>query len=830
MKILNIRQAEMQFYHAPAQTTVSNQTLTLEQLYALIRGDKYKAATLELRSITDEKQRKEYKRTHFDFVTPSCTGTKRSADAITKHSEIMAIDIDDYEGDIELLKAELIRDPQLFTLMAFISPSGKGLKLFVLINTAQNTHLNWFLAIEEYMQETYHVEIDKHCKDIARSCFLPYDEYVYINDLLTHSDNNELEVESILNSELWLRRAQAHNKSWPTTQQPTFAHAITPSGGANHEDEDLPALVKYITAHGINLTSSYDDWTHIGFALAYKYGEQGRQLFHDFSRQDQRYNPTECDKKYSSYLRGSSTATPCNLATIFFIAKQQGIDISHLSSPVKNHQEKASYPTPCPEMRTEETNALSGETALLGINCTTSQPAINEEEDNTFVAPTFSDKVVDHLPPLLQSIARLMQTPLMSDMLLFGSLPILCSLFHFVSGIYDRRRVFPLWFGYLYAHAGCSKGILTSLLKLSDPVEAEIQAGNQREMDEYKEAQQRYLAQQKDKTAMGADMPVEPPYRTMYLPANSSASATYRALHHNHGWGLIFETEGDVLANALSKDYGDYSTGLRNAFHHEPIRMSRCTNNEHITIPTPNFSCLLSGTPQQVRTLFPNAENGLLSRYLFYDVPLQLEWRNVFDNTVSSLDDDMEQIGQQVFQLYHLLQEADKPISFQLTTEQQAKFNQFFAQEQKEFYGLVGWDIVASVRRLALSAFRLMMVLSICRLAEGKEVPDTLVCTNEDFETGLTIMDVLMQHTSHVFATLIPPTQTAVTPTTPLTTDQQRFFQLLSDEFTTKQYKQAAAQCHIQSRTADKLMHRLVNKYGMVERVRQGVYHKIHAN
>lgn len=830
MKISTIRKAEMQFYHAPAQTTVSNQTLTLEQLHALIHGDRYKAVTQELRSITDEKLRKEYKRTHFDFVTPSCTATQRNANAITKHSQMMAIDIDDYTGDLDLLKVDLIRDPQLPTLMAFTSPSGKGLKWVVLIDTTQATHRDWFIAIEEYIRDTYHVEIDKHCKDIGRACFLPHDEYAYINDLLTSSDNDDLEMEPILNTELWLKRAQAHAASLPSVSQPSPVPIESQLRCSNHEDEDLQALVKHITEHGINLTASYDDWTHIGFALAYKYGEQGRQMFHDLSRQDQRYNPVECDKKYSSYLRGTSTGTPCNLATIFFIAKQQGIDIGHLSSPAHHQQEKA--PSCCSRtaMRTGEATAHSGETAHLGVTPTTSQPSIQEEDDKPFVAPTFSDKVAGHLPPLLQQIARLMQSPLMSDMLLFGSLPILCSLFHFVSGIYDRRRVFPLWFGYLYAHAGCSKGILTSLLKLSDPVEAEIQADNQREMDEYKEAQQRYLAQQKEKTAMGADMPVEPPYRTMYLPANSSASATYRALYHNHGWGLIFETEGDVLANTLSKDYGDYSTGLRNAFHHEPIRMSRCTNNEHITISTPNFSCLLSGTPQQVRTLFPDAENGLLSRYLFYDVPLQLEWRNVFDNTASSLDDDMEQIGHQVFSLYHLLKDAGKPITFQLTEEQQAQFNKFFAQEQKEFYGLVGWDIVASVRRLALSAFRLMMVLSICRLAEGAEVPDTLVCTDEDFNSGLTIMDVLMQHTSHVFATLIPPTQSTVAPTSPLTTDQQRFLQLLADEFTTQQYKAAASQCRIPSRTADKLIHRLVNKYGLVERVRQGVYHKLHAN
>lgn len=47
--------------------------------------------------------------------------------------------------------------------------------------------------------------------------------------------------------------------------------------------------------------------------------------------------------------------------------------------------------------------------------------------------------------------------------------------------------------------------------------------------------------------------------------------ATYQALSDNHGWGVIFETEADTLTQALKTDYGDYSDGLRKAYHHEPI-------------------------------------------------------------------------------------------------------------------------------------------------------------------------------------------------------------------------------------------------------------------
>lgn len=839
MTIIDIKKAEMQFYKAPAKTTVSNQAVNILQLFELIHGDKYKNTTDTLRSISDDKERKEYKVSHFDFVTPSCTSTRRCAEAVTKHSNILAIDIDDYAGDIDLLKSDLVRDPQLFTLMAFKSPSGKGLKWLVLINLSQASHHDWFIAIEEYLRVKYHVEIDTHCKDVCRSCFLPHDEYAYINDMLTNSDNDDVEVESILNTEFWMKQANQHvNQPKPYSPVTSASNSSTAKFSTSHDDdeeENIMKLVEYLREHDINLTASYDDWTRIGLALANHFGESGRQIFHELSQADSRYNPTECDKKYNSYLRGSSSATTCNLATIFYLAKQQGIDLGEVYG--KSHANGMTTARSSQENRKKEER---GENEVLevfgGKNSNDRQesaektPNNDSSEEKSFTAPTFSDKVTGHLPSLLQAIIDQMDTPITADMMFFGSIPIISCILHFIEGIYDRRKVYPLWFGYLYAQAGSSKGILTSLLKLSDPIEAEIRAENEHEMETYQEAMRLYNAQQKDKRSATGDMPQEPPYRSMYLPANSSSSATYRALNNNHGWGLIFETEGDVLANTLAKDYGDYSTGLRNGFHHEPIRMSRCTNNEHICINDPDFSCLLSGTPAQVHTLLPSAENGLASRFLFYAAKQKLTWRNVFEKSDTSLDEDMEILGQRLLSLYHLLKDSNKKVIFHLTQEQQARFNEFFDKEQKEFYGLAGWDIVASVRRLALSTFRLMMVFSACRLEDSSVVPDEITCTDEDFESCLTIMDILMQHTLHVFATLIPQSENSVCTPSPLTVEQQKFLDSLGEQFTTKEYKEAAKKTNILEKTAEKLINRLVNKYYLVVRVRQGVYQKIHTN
>ena len=101
-------------------------------------------------------------------------------------------------------------------------------------------------------------------------------------------------------------------------------------------------------------------------------------------------------------------------------------------------------------------------------------------------------------------------------------------------------------------------------------------------------------------------------------------------LSDNDGIGLLFETEGDTLSQTLKSEHGNYSDLLRKAFHHEMISMSRRKDREYVEIDNPRLSVVLAGTPEQVRRLIPDAENGLLSRFIFYFIPFRRGIRDVF--------------------------------------------------------------------------------------------------------------------------------------------------------------------------------------------------------
>lgn len=174
-------------------------------------------------------------------------------------------------------------------------------------------------------------------------------------------------------------------------------------------------------------------------------------------------------------------------------------------------------------------------------------------------------------------------------------------------------------------------------------------------------------------------------------------------MNENVEQGLMFETEGDILASTFGQDFGDVSDGRRKAFHHESISYLRHTQRKYVNIKKPRLFTVLSGTPYQVVNLMSSVENGLFSRFLFYDLDKNTEWIDVLDEGDGEpLDKFFEKLGKEYLAFFHTLLELPE-IKFQMTSEQGLDFNQHFALLQADYVGLFGDDTVASVRCLAIS-------------------------------------------------------------------------------------------------------------------------------
>ena len=286
-------------------------------------------------------------------------------------------------------------------------------------------------------------------------------------------------------------------------------------------------------------------------------GENGRDYFHRISRFYPGYTENECDSQYDKCLRAHGTGI--TIKTFFHAAKDAGISVSVPSRPSlpshtsfrQNGATRQNSPSFSPNKENEGDGASEGE----------EEPPL----------PTFALEIRDLLPEFFRKIVDQSVSKEDADILLLSSLTVISAALPNVSGIYNRRPVWANLFLFVTARASSGKGRLFLCKFIIDPIHYRLREINEAEEMEYEQKMQQYQA---NKKKMNMDKLQEPPLRMLFIPTNSSATAVYQVLGDNDGQGIMFETEGDTLANTFSSDYGNYSDGFRKAFHHETSPMS----------------------------------------------------------------------------------------------------------------------------------------------------------------------------------------------------------------------------------------------------------------
>lgn len=580
----------------------------------------------------------------------------------------------------------------------------------------------------------------------------------------------------------WLSKEQSKEIKTPLAQ----------NGDQGNSHNDVEIVTRRIEEAGADITVGYAAWRDVGFALSDALGESGRSYYHRLSRMNPDYQAEETDKQYDRCLKAHGTGV--TIKTFFQMAKDAGISVS---TPSKTSN--SSFPS---HPRNEGNEVLE---------------VSDGEQDTTL--PTFSQNVRGSLPDLLEKVVAEADSDADGDILLLGSLAVISACLPNVMGIYNKRPVWSNLFLFVTARASSGKGRLALCRYLVEPIHDEMRQRNEAEMMDYKQRLQQYNCA---KNKANLEKPEEPPLRMLFIPANSSATAVYQVLNDNEGQGIMFETEGDTLANTFSSDYGNYSDGFRKAFHHESISYVRRKDHEYVNLRRPRLSTLLTGTPKQVLSLITDAENGLFSRFIFYYMDTRLEWQDVFsEDPGGTLDEYFQSLGE-AFKDYYTLLKGSGEIRFRMTDTQAAAFNGWFRKEQLDFVSKYGDEMVASVRRMGLITFRIAMILSALRLMEDIGHEPNLICSDTDFHTAMTIAGVLVEHTGRVFREL---PKASACGGNQRTVQKQLFLDKLPSEFDRKTFIEVSAELGIPLSTAERTVKKWCNE-GLVSRLEQGRYKK----
>ena len=233
----------------------------------------------------------------------------RNLQDIKQKNKLICIDIDRYSKskkrksnncvDMLLVKELFISHPS--TYYVGFSCGGDGVYAILLIDDEDDLS-GYFEYFKENLSRIG-INIDESCKDYTRLRFFSIDKEAYFNP----------------DAKIFKRKIEEEK---PAPVEKKLVKNTTDTHRARLDEyEKVKKIIQKIEAHGIDITSNYDDWYKIGGALQAEFGEDGRRLFHAISCKHPQYEYKACDLKYTQCKHVKSI----KINTLYSICKDYGI-------------------------------------------------------------------------------------------------------------------------------------------------------------------------------------------------------------------------------------------------------------------------------------------------------------------------------------------------------------------------------------------------------------------------------------------------------------------------------------------------------------------------
>ena len=731
----------------------------LSEILLEIKNGEFKIQVEDVRNrlrIGDTKGADATKKQLLAFTPSGTFDNGRKIEKISSYSGFIVLDLD------KLIPTQL-QDAKLkamnipFTYAAFISPSGNGLKIIVPVNTTKEKHKNAFLQIAIYYEEALKLSVDSSGKDVSRLCFVSFDPECYIN---SNPETFNVNTKSIqIESSLGIK-----------------------------EESIRPKKI-------IDLKSNKNE----------------------SNCQEQFNNCIDFTEKIATYTEGSRNnfvhllACNCNRVGIpeneaqNLILQQYNLDQKEATSTITSAYK----------------NNIHEHAKFANLAKYEPQP-IQSKENLLMDLPFLPDEIFDKLPEILKIGCCVFPDKRERDVFLTGALGILSGCMNNVVGVYRGKEHYANLYVFIIAPAANGKGSMTHAKELGQKYHDKLLAASNDKRKFYEVALQDYKKKMNDKRCKSEDMeiPEEPPFKILYIPANNSSARVIQHLKEGDEQGIFCETEADSMGNVLKQDWGSYSDLLRKAFHHEPISYSRKTGKEFVEIKKPRLAVALAGTPGQVENLIKSAEDGLFSRFIFYSFKSEIAWVDAGE-TINGFNytEHFEKLSVQVLNFVEFLETYSK-INFKLTLEQWQRLNEFGRNSISYLTTFVNEDLASTSKRLGLILYRLCMVLTAQKYYERGEISSEFICADVDFESALQLALTYQEHAAFMFNEL-PKSATGADKAL------KKFFDLLPDKFQRKEAIELALnKLQIKERTADGYLSKLLSNK-LLDNPRSGQYVKM---
>lgn len=246
---------------------------------------------------TDEERKQVKKDSNLPCITTSCVCGNDKSD-IKAINKIICIDIDKQDNLTIIDRVPSI--VKRLNCVAYLAKSVSATGYYCLIPIK---HTDLFKQHFNALQRDFAdmgITIDKSCSNANRLRYYSYDKDAYINT----------------NAEVYtsLMEDKREHKEQSTTN---IDNDIDKVEMLESDKKQIFDMIKYLTAHKIDITKDYDDWLRIGAGIANAFGDKGYILFDRISSISPKYSSYECEAKYDSLL--NNPLSDIGLGTVFHI-------------------------------------------------------------------------------------------------------------------------------------------------------------------------------------------------------------------------------------------------------------------------------------------------------------------------------------------------------------------------------------------------------------------------------------------------------------------------------------------------------------------------------
>lgn len=334
MKKEELLNTPISFYRNMRSTKVIQ--TTVEKVLNAIEGPFYETQVKTIRHLKAQGKQAEADEVKGNLHAVTFCATfegRRLSSLYHTYNSLMVIDIDKLpEEEIERVKDCLEACP--FVATYWKSPSGAGWKGLVplnYVNQDKKTDVvdmhHWaFNKLEEMFKADYNITLDASGKDITRLCFMSWSPELRLKDTFEKHDVDLEEMKAAKNvrksngEKMPVLKSSGEPIQWNVVDGQKQGDRT----GTSYDRRTLERIYKYLSAKGMSITSTYEEWVKVAFAIAQTFhSTYGRKMFMKLCELDGADHNEERSERliYDAYTTPEKRS---DFSSIIYLANRKG--------------------------------------------------------------------------------------------------------------------------------------------------------------------------------------------------------------------------------------------------------------------------------------------------------------------------------------------------------------------------------------------------------------------------------------------------------------------------------------------------------------------------